>query len=97
MEADLPIAVPGWLATASPGVLLALAILLILTGRLVPRPLYREMVKDRDMWRQAAQKQAEHTATLLPTATIATQVMQALAGATGVNGVEHDDPGEVPP
>lgn len=37
----------------TPPVLLGIAILMLLTGRLIPRFTYQEKVKEADLWRQA--------------------------------------------
>lgn len=51
------------------GSLLALCVLLIIFGKLVPRATVDDVMKDRDMWREMALKalsQAELIATLSP-------------------------------
>ncbi|MFB7461319.1 hypothetical protein [Streptomyces sp. NPDC056188] len=42
----------GWATVGTTG-LLGLAVLLVLTGKLVPRRLYLDMKQERDLWRQA--------------------------------------------
>ncbi|GED89317.1 hypothetical protein [Streptomyces sp. 6-11-2] len=42
----------GWATVGTTG-LLGLAVLLVLTGKLVPRRLYLDMRQERDTWRQA--------------------------------------------
>lgn len=38
---------------AIPGVLLGIAVVLLLTGRLIPRKTYEDLKEDRDHWRTA--------------------------------------------
>lgn len=43
----------------TPSVLLGIAVLMVFLGVLVPRYLYKEVVKDRDTWRKVAEKERE--------------------------------------
>ena len=83
---ELPI--PGeWIGQGGAVALLGLVVVMILTGRLVPRTFYNSLEKERDYWREAARTSMGSTQALLPAARIASEVTRALAGATGV----HDD------
>lgn len=71
-----------WVAQAGPVGLLAIAVLLVLTGRLVPRRAVKDLEQDRDYWREAALKAQGHTDVLLPAAEITTAVARALSDAS---------------
>lgn len=74
---DLPI--PGeWIVQGGAVGLLALGVLLVFTGRLIPRSTYNDLKDDRDHWREVAMKAVGHTEQLLPAARVATQVSRAL-------------------
>lgn len=69
----------------TPAGLLLLVVLMILTGRLVPRSLYLEKVKERDQWKSAyeVERAARHAADsqtreLLELAKTGTKVLQAV-------------------
>lgn len=87
---DLPIPT-DLLKDVGPWTLVTLAVLMILTGRLVPRVFYRALEQERDHWRAAAERNATTAESLLPGARIASEVTRALGGATGVHPPE--DPG----
>jgi hypothetical protein len=73
--------------------LIAAAVLMVLTGRLVPRRVMQDAIKDRDEWRaaymaseQARHLEASHTGELLEAARTSVAVLQALTpGSTAVN------------
>lgn len=88
MPEDLPI--PGEVLSAlGPGTLLALVVLLIITGRLVPKRTHDAIVNalkaERDQWRTVALTALGHTEQLLPAAQVAASMVQSLAIATGVH------------
>lgn len=65
--------------------LLALTVILILTGRLVPRKVLKDMERDRDLWREAytlseqtRRLEAEHTGQLLEAARASAMVLRSL-------------------
>lgn len=69
----------------TPAGLLLIAVLMVLTGRLVPRATYQEMVKERDQWRSAYEvERAAHAASdsqtreLLELAKTGTKVLEAV-------------------
>lgn len=73
--------IPGeWITQGGSVGLLGVVVLLILSGRLVPRRVYRDLETDRDHWRDAAMKAIGHTEQLLPAAQITTEMVTALAG-----------------
>lgn len=73
--------IPGeWITQGGAVGLLGIVVLLILSGRLVPRRVYRDLEADRDHWREAAMKSIGHTDQLLPAAQITTEMVTALAG-----------------
>jgi hypothetical protein len=70
---------------AGPTALLALVVLLILTGRLVPRSTLQDMREERDTWRAAhtesetaRQAEREQVGELLEMARLGNQVLNAL-------------------
>lgn len=72
--------IPGDLITQGGAVgLLTIVVLLILSGRLVPRRVYRDLEADRDHWREAAMKAIGHADQLLPAAQITTEMVSVLA------------------
>ncbi|CUW31799.1 hypothetical protein [Streptomyces reticuli] len=85
------------------GALLTLVVLLILTGRLVPRRTHEDALADRDNWRaaylesEAARKvEHEHVAELLEMAKIGGHILTALphpghADEEEVSGVDQMD------
>lgn len=75
--------IPAELITQGGAVgLLGLVVLLILSGRLIPRRVYQDLERDRDHWRNAAMKAIGHADQLLPAAQITTEMMTAMAAAT---------------
>jgi hypothetical protein len=86
------------------GALLTLVILLILTGRLVPRRTHEDALADRDNWRQAfleseAARKVEHeqTGELLEMAKLGEHILTALprpgrADEEEVSGGDRMDP-----
>ena len=67
---------------AIPSVLLGIAVVLLLTGKLVPRRTHEDMKEERDHWRQAFLDSEESKSVLL-------QTLQSLVAA-----VEQDRGGE---
>jgi hypothetical protein len=72
-------------AEAGPTALLTLVVLLVLTGRLVPRSTLTDMRDERDMWRAAhttseaaRQKALDQTEELLETARLGNQLLNSL-------------------
>ncbi|MEU3826438.1 hypothetical protein AB0F36_14135 [Streptomyces sp. NPDC029080] len=72
------------------GALLTLVVLLILTGRLVPRRTHEDVLADRDNWRQAylqseaaRQLEHEHTGELLEMARLGGHILAALPHPDG--------------
>lgn len=61
--------------------LLALVVILIITGRLVPRSALLDAREQRDRWRDAALKAMEQNAELLTGARVASDVMKVLPEA----------------
>ncbi|HET8588976.1 MAG TPA: hypothetical protein VFM01_05035 [Nakamurella sp.] len=83
-------AVAWALANLGPGALIVLVVLLILSGRLVPRRALQDMINERDDWKAAAQAkdatiavQARQIDELQEAGRVATAVMQALPKAAG--------------
>lgn len=50
---------PGFIEHWGPGGLLTLVVLLVLSGKLVPRSTLRDTQRERDQWRVAAEKDGE--------------------------------------
>ena len=82
------IPIPDWAVQGGAVSLLGFVVLMILFGMLVPRPFYRQVVKERDMWQKTALQAMGQAEALLPGAQIATQVTKALGEATVVDTVE---------
>ena len=61
--------------------LLALAIWMILTGRLVPRKTHDDVIADRNHWRELAQSLDRENAKLVGTLRTTDQVLQATQAA----------------
>ena len=72
----------SWVSQGGAIGLLAIAVLMVLLGQLVPRRAVRDLEKDRDYWREAALKAMGHTQVLLPAAQITTEVTRALSNAS---------------
>lgn len=70
------------LASIGAGGLLGLGVLMIFTGRLIPRVIYLDKVRECDQWREVALKSAGHADALLPAAQMAAQSMRALSDQT---------------
>lgn len=72
--------IPGeWITQGGAVGLLGVVVLLILSGRLIPRRVYRDLENDRDHWREAAMKAIGHADQLLPAARITTEMVTAMA------------------
>lgn len=63
--------------------LLALVVLMILTGLLVPRRTHKDVLADRDMWREVAQNAMRQNQELLTGARVAHEVIKVLPEAAG--------------
>lgn len=88
---DLPI--PGdWIIQGGAVGLLALVVLLILTGRLIPRTMYKELAEDRDYWRQVALKAGEQVEDLRVYGKITTEVVKRLGDITQVDAALSGKP-----
>jgi hypothetical protein len=75
--------------------LLALVVLLVLTGRLIPRRTYEDLREERDMWRTAFQAsedarhvEREQAVTAVEVGQTAVKVLQSLP-APSAEGVGH--------
>lgn len=79
--ANLPIPA-DWAVQGGAVGLLALVVLMILTGRLVPVRHYTALARERDEWRFVALKAMGHTDALLPAAQITTEMVTSLADAS---------------
>lgn len=66
-------------ASAGAAGLLGLGVLMVLTGRLIPRSLYLDVIRERDQWREVALKSAGHADALLPAARMSAEAMRALS------------------
>lgn len=84
MTAEIPPVVGDWIAQGGAAGLLALAVWLILTGRIVPRRVLQDAEKDRDQWRQVALTAINQASTLLPAAQITSEITRAMYDATSV-------------
>ncbi len=82
--------IPGeWITQGGAVGLLTIVVLLILSGRLIPRSTYRALERDRDHWQEAALKAIGHADQLLPAARITTEMVTALASAaTGATATD---------
>lgn len=72
----IPLAWPSLGATG----LLALAVILVLTGRLVPRSTLRDMRDERDKWKAAHDVSAEQVTRMLSEEQTSTAVMRSIEG-----------------
>jgi hypothetical protein len=61
--------------------LLALVVMMILTGRLVPRRVVKDIETERDYWRAAAQERSIQLTRLLNAADTSTQAIEAMTRA----------------
>lgn len=68
----------GLLVDWTPSTLLAVVVLLVLTGRLVPRSTLLDMRADRDRWAQVAQEEQGQKRELLRGAQVTNDVLRAL-------------------
>lgn len=72
------------LAPVGAGTLVTIAVLMIFTGRLVPRSTYSEMVKDRDLWRTLyLESRRQVNDLLVPTAKAATKAFETVDHLAG--------------
>jgi len=69
-------------STLGPAGLLALAVLLIIRGDLIPRKQFDEMVADRDFWRELAQRKDVALDEMTEIARTSGRVLDALPAAT---------------
>lgn len=72
----------GWVVQGGAVGVLVFVALLIFTGRLIPRSVFKQLERDRDYWRAAALKSIGHTEALMPAAEITTQFTKELYDAT---------------
>jgi hypothetical protein len=80
MADGLPIPL-DWITQGGATALLGLVVWLVLSGRLVPRSTYHQLERDRDHWREVAQKAVEHNGQLMPAAQNAASAISELAAA----------------
>lgn len=77
---DTVLPVPtSWVTQGGAVGLLAMAVVMIMVGLLVPRRTYLALERDRDYWREVALKAMGQADALLPGAELATEVTRALA------------------
>lgn len=67
----------GW-TDVSAGAIVILAVLMIFTGRLVPRRYYEDMQAQRDTWRAASEKSDAQNALLIDRADATLAILQSL-------------------
>lgn len=67
----------GWTDIGA-GAIVILAVLMIFTGRLVPRRYYEDMQEQRDTWRASAEESREMNATLVQRADATLAILQSL-------------------
>ena len=85
--------IPGeWITQGGAVGLLGVVVLLILSGRLVPRRVYQDLERDRDHWREAAMKAIGHADQLLPAAQITTEMVSVLAATQSAAQPPPTDP-----
>lgn len=65
--------------------LLALVVLMVLTGRLVPRRALDDLRTERDYWRQAAEERTEQLSRLLVGVDTSARALEAITDAAGVD------------
>lgn len=80
------------LVQVSASALLTLVVLMILTGRLVPRRTLDDTAADRDHWRRAAEERSAQITRLLTATDTSTRALEALADVTGAQETSHDAP-----
>lgn len=71
-----------WIVQGGAVGMLGLVAILVFTGRLIPRSIYRQLEQDRDYWREAALRSMGQATDLLPGARIAAEVTAAFHKAT---------------
>lgn len=59
--------------------LLSLVVLMVLTGRLVPRRTLNDLATERDYWRTAAQERSEQLSRLLVATDTSTKALEAIS------------------
>lgn len=84
MIAGLPIGNLG------PAALLAIVVILILTGRLVPRRTMSDVAEERDHWRAAAQERSDQLTRLLAATDTSTRAIEALTQVAGIQQQRQD-------
>lgn len=62
----------------TPSVLLALVVLAIITGRLVPLRFYKNLIEERDQWRDSAQHSAQDVTRLINDADVSVRALASL-------------------
>jgi hypothetical protein len=62
--------------------LLAIVVLMVLTGRLVPRRTLTDLKEERDHWRTAAEERSSQLSDLLSATDTSTRLIEALTDAT---------------
>lgn len=75
---DLP------LVNLGPTALLAIVVLSILTGRLVPRRNLQDVAEERDYWRKAAEERSAQLTHVLGATDVSTRAIEALTRVAGV-------------
>lgn len=63
----------------SAGALVGFIVILVLTGRLVPRRNLEDVCKERDSWRQAAEERSAQLSRALESGDLATRALDALS------------------
>lgn len=58
--------------------ILIVTVWLVLTGRLVPRSVYKDIIAERDYWRKTAMTLSDQNRELMVSAEVTTQVLAAL-------------------
>lgn len=79
-----------WLVQGGAGALVTLVVILIFTGRLVPRRYHDEVRAERDEWKRVALKAMGHTDLLLPAAQVATEVIGHLGDTAQIEQALSD-------
>lgn len=77
------VGLPGWVPTLGPAGLLAVAVMLILTGRLVPVRQLNEARADRDAWRETSEKKDVIIRDLMDGSRTTLRVIRAVEEASG--------------
>jgi len=89
--AVLPPVLPDWVTQGGAVGLLAVTVVMVLLGWLIPIRTHRETVRERDLWRTIALKAMGQAEALLPAARITAQVAQGLYDAS-TDPVQVDAP-----